>query len=77
MPTCRLNGLSFWNGNVRLAVRIFRNTDRLEERQPAIIVTGSWLTVKEQTARGIVWAAVLPDDGPTSGFFRDGRPLEW
>jgi NAD(P)-dependent dehydrogenase (short-subunit alcohol dehydrogenase family) len=28
-------------------------------------------------AAGIVWAATLPDDGPTSGFFRDGRPLDW
>ncbi len=28
-------------------------------------------------AAGIVWAATLPDDGPTGGFFRDGRPLEW
>ena len=28
-------------------------------------------------AAGIVWAAILPDDGPTGGFFRDGRPLPW
>ena len=28
-------------------------------------------------ARGIVWAATLPDDGPTGGFFRDGRPIDW
>jgi NAD(P)-dependent dehydrogenase (short-subunit alcohol dehydrogenase family) len=28
-------------------------------------------------AAGIVWAAELPDDGPTGGFFRDGRPLAW
>ncbi|MFI7442834.1 SDR family oxidoreductase [Nonomuraea indica] len=28
-------------------------------------------------ASGIVWAATLPDDGPTGGFFRDGRPLPW
>jgi len=26
-------------------------------------------------AAGVVWAATLPDDGPTGGFFRDGRPL--
>jgi hypothetical protein len=24
-----------------------------------------------------VWAVELPDDGPTSGFFRDGRPIAW
>jgi NAD(P)-dependent dehydrogenase (short-subunit alcohol dehydrogenase family) len=28
-------------------------------------------------AAGIVWAATLPDDGPTGGFFRDGRPVAW
>lgn len=28
-------------------------------------------------ARGVVWAAELEDDGPTGGFFRDGRPLSW
>jgi NAD(P)-dependent dehydrogenase (short-subunit alcohol dehydrogenase family) len=28
-------------------------------------------------AAGVVWAAVLPDDGPTGGFFRDGRPRAW
>lgn len=27
------------------------------------------------SARGIVWAATLPHDGPTGGFFLDGRPL--
>jgi NAD(P)-dependent dehydrogenase (short-subunit alcohol dehydrogenase family) len=28
-------------------------------------------------AAGIVWAATLPDAGPTGGFFRDGRPIAW
>lgn len=28
-------------------------------------------------AASIVWAAMLPDDGPTGGFFRDGQPLPW
>src|ERR671928_87723 len=28
-------------------------------------------------AAGVVWAATLPDDGPTGGFFRDGQPLPW
>jgi NAD(P)-dependent dehydrogenase (short-subunit alcohol dehydrogenase family) len=30
-----------------------------------------------QGAAGIVWAALLPDDGPTGGFFRDGKSLPW
>jgi NAD(P)-dependent dehydrogenase (short-subunit alcohol dehydrogenase family) len=28
-------------------------------------------------AAGIVWAATLPTDGPTGGFFRDGKPISW
>ena len=28
-------------------------------------------------AAGIVWAATLPDSGPTGGFFRDRKPLAW
>ncbi|MGH9871862.1 MAG: SDR family oxidoreductase [Pyrinomonadaceae bacterium] len=28
-------------------------------------------------AAGIVWAATLPDGGPTGGFFQDGKPLPW
>ena len=30
-----------------------------------------------QGAASVLWAALLPDDGPTGGFFRDGRPLRW
>lgn len=28
-------------------------------------------------AKGVVWAATLPDLGPTGGFFRDGKPIDW
>ena len=28
-------------------------------------------------AASVTWAVELPDDGPTGGFFRDGRPLPW
>lgn len=31
----------------------------------------------EQGAASIAWAAMLPDDGPSGGFFRDGQALEW
>lgn len=31
----------------------------------------------EKGAASIVWAATLPDSGPTGGFFRHGRPLDW
>jgi NAD(P)-dependent dehydrogenase (short-subunit alcohol dehydrogenase family) len=29
----------------------------------------------EDGAAGIVWLATLPNDGPTGGFFRDGKPV--
>lgn len=28
-------------------------------------------------AASVVWGATLPDDGPSGGFFRDGKPLPW
>ncbi len=31
----------------------------------------------EEGAKGIVWAATLPDDGPSGGFFRHGEPIAW
>ena len=31
----------------------------------------------EQGADSIVWAATLPDDGPSGGFFRDRRAIDW
>jgi NAD(P)-dependent dehydrogenase (short-subunit alcohol dehydrogenase family) len=31
----------------------------------------------EEALPGILWAAQLPDDGPSGGFFRDGQRLDW
>jgi NAD(P)-dependent dehydrogenase (short-subunit alcohol dehydrogenase family) len=31
----------------------------------------------EEGAKGIVWAATLPDNGPTGGFFFDGKAAPW
>jgi NAD(P)-dependent dehydrogenase (short-subunit alcohol dehydrogenase family) len=28
-------------------------------------------------AAGVVWAATLKDNGPTGGFFRDGKAIDW
>jgi hypothetical protein len=30
-----------------------------------------------QGAACVLWAVDLPDDGPTGGFYRDGRPVPW
>jgi uncharacterized protein len=53
----------FLNGDVPLAARVYRNTDDMFVRQPAVIITGSWLTVKEQMAD--VYATALADRGYT------------
>jgi NAD(P)-dependent dehydrogenase (short-subunit alcohol dehydrogenase family) len=31
----------------------------------------------DEGADTAVWLATLPDDGPTGGFFRDRKPIEW
>ena len=31
----------------------------------------------EEGADSLVWAATLPNNGPTGGFFRDQRPIAW
>jgi NAD(P)-dependent dehydrogenase (short-subunit alcohol dehydrogenase family) len=31
----------------------------------------------EEGAKGIVWAATLPEDGPSGGFYFDSRPEPW
>lgn len=55
------------NGTVPLAVHLHRGTHDLLESQPAVIVMGSWLTVKEQMADG--YAARLADRGYTAVTF--------
>jgi NAD(P)-dependent dehydrogenase (short-subunit alcohol dehydrogenase family) len=31
----------------------------------------------QQGAHSVVWAALLPDNGPSGGFFYDGKPVQW
>jgi NAD(P)-dependent dehydrogenase (short-subunit alcohol dehydrogenase family) len=47
-------------------------------------LTATWPGAESMGARpiadsvpGIVWAAKLPDDGPSGGFFRDTKPRPW
>src|SRR4030095_10972801 len=71
--------LTFFRQDLKLAGQLFRNTDRLDVRQPAIIVTGSLLTVKEQMPE--LYATRLAERGYTTFTFafcgfgeRDGEP---
>jgi uncharacterized protein len=59
--------LIFFRGDVPLIGRLYRNTDRWDIRQPAVIVTGSWLTVKEQMPEH--YATRLAERGYTSFTF--------
>ena len=31
----------------------------------------------EEGARSVIWAALISDNGPTGGFFYDGKPVPW
>jgi uncharacterized protein len=57
----------FSSGGVPLAGRVHRPAGDLAERQPAVIVTGSWLTVKEQMPDH--YAAALAERGLTAVTF--------
>src|SRR5688500_6593741 len=57
----------FWSNGTRLAGRVFRNTSNLEVPQPGVIVTGSWLTVKEQMPE--LYATRLAERGYTAFTF--------
>jgi fermentation-respiration switch protein FrsA (DUF1100 family) len=50
-----------------LVGRVYRNVDELVTPQPAVVVTGSWLTVKEQMAR--TYALRLAAQGITAFTF--------
>jgi fermentation-respiration switch protein FrsA (DUF1100 family) len=56
-----------FNGDVPLAARMHRAPGDLLERQPAVLVTGSWLTVKEQMADH--YASALAKRGYTAFTF--------
>jgi NAD(P)-dependent dehydrogenase (short-subunit alcohol dehydrogenase family) len=55
------------------------------ERIPVNAVSPGWTATDlggggrpiAEGAASVVWAALLDDDGPTGGFFRDGRALPW
>lgn len=66
-------------GGNMLAGRVYRQAGDLTARQPAVLVSGSWLTVKEQMAQ--VYARALAERGYTTitfdfaGFGQSGGDL--
>ena len=59
--------LTFHRGSTRLVGRLYRNTPDWTVRQPGVLVTGSWLTVKEQMPD--LYARQLADLGYTAFTF--------
>lgn len=71
----------FHSQGIPLAGRFLRNTESLDERQPAVVVAGSWLTVKEQMASA--YGRRLAEAGYTAFVFdfagfgqSDGEPRQ-
>src|SRR4030095_7261257 len=54
-------------GGASLVGRVYRNVDELVTPQPAVVVSGAWLTVKEQMAT--TYAVRLPEHGITAFTF--------
>jgi NAD(P)-dependent dehydrogenase (short-subunit alcohol dehydrogenase family) len=66
-------------------------TLRLAKEQPAAVKVNAmcpgWVRTRmggesatrspDEGADTAVWLATLPDDGPTGGFFRDRKPIDW
>ena len=59
-----VSSFEFFTSSGTLAASIHRNTGTLLKRQPTVLVTGSWLTVKEQMADR--YAAGLAERGYTA-----------
>ncbi len=65
---------------VKLAADVARRGILVNAVCPGWVATdmgGSGGRPVAEGAAGVVWAATLPDTGPTGGFFRDGRPIPW
>jgi NAD(P)-dependent dehydrogenase (short-subunit alcohol dehydrogenase family) len=73
----------------KAALNAFTRTLAAELKSDGILVNAicpGWVATEmgdaggrpvQEGAASVVWAVMLPDDGPTGGFFRDGQPLPW
>jgi NAD(P)-dependent dehydrogenase (short-subunit alcohol dehydrogenase family) len=87
----RRRGAAATYGISKAALNALTSTLAAELSNTAILVnsvcpglTATWPGAEQLGARpipdgaaSIAWAAAIPDDGPTGGFFRDAKPLGW
>jgi len=82
VPVYSLTKLAL-NGLTVNVARQFANTNiKINAVDPGFIATypgtEQWgARPVSEGAKAVIWAATLPDDGPSGGFFRDGQQLEW
>jgi NAD(P)-dependent dehydrogenase (short-subunit alcohol dehydrogenase family) len=79
-PAYRLSKTAL-NALTRIFSEEFGNSVRVNSVCPGWVRTemggqGADRSIEEGMS-GIVWAATLEISGPTGGFFRDGKPLDW
>jgi NAD(P)-dependent dehydrogenase (short-subunit alcohol dehydrogenase family) len=82
LSTYALSKLTFNALTLKAAKEL--NAERIKVNAVCPGFTATYEGLKEQGARpvsegakSIVWAATLPAEGPTGGFFRDGQALPW
>ncbi len=80
-PAYRLSKLALNGITLMLADAVRGKNILINSVHPGWVKTemggaGAHLSLAEG-ARGLVWAATLPDDGPHGGFFQDGKRMEW
>ena len=80
-PAYRLTKLAL-NGITRMLADVLKDTNILVNSvHPGWVQTdmggaGAPLSLAEG-AQNVIWAATLPDDGPSGGFFYEGKPMDW
>ena len=72
-----LNGLT-----VKLARQLKEDNILVNAVDPGLVATADGMEALgarpvSEAVDGILWAATLPDDGPSGGFFRNKEPLVW
>ena len=80
-PAYRLSKLTLNGITLMLADAVKGKNILINSVHPGWVKTemggaGAHLSLAEG-ARGLVWAATLPDNGPQGGFFQDGKRMEW